>query len=562
MKPDQLYDDWRKELQIWEAINTALGVKSKVQAGYLFQALEGTLRQAVLSELSTNQICSDNGVENIVMTLNHFYSGNDVQKAFNAFDDLIQFKCAQDVSLEKFLAMFQSKVNRVKSTGTMLSDGLLGYMLLKAANLPHYKQELVKATCDTLTFNNVKTQLKKIGLPNRLAEVSNEQNIHYDHLPSPTPLKCYPKSRRHERFSNCLYAPLLKRKVVHHTDSLFTTTVAENFDGMTLDKAVIDTCCSHTVVGDIWFQSYVDSLSRNDRSSVYIQKCRKKYRLGDGSVHLSKSCAVFPVYIGNSKFKLNVSIIKCNIPLILGSDALQRTNAKIHRASATIRFLGFNVPSTFSSSGHMFLQIGRSLDVENQEAKKVLSRVLSSRSAVGMANYSKVIARKLHLQFCHPPANRLIEFLQRAGVFDRAIFNSIEEIAVECELCSKSEPSLERACSKINFDLTNRDISQHSSSESESDSEDDNDEPDENNQVWLSEEWICVKNNKDLPKVNSFIYCKFPNFAPIVQCQILSRAGKLSAANWHFLNIQEQGEEYGKCCSFKDAFWCPDELGD
>ena len=86
-------------------------------------------------------------------------------------------------------------------------------------------------------------------------------------------------------------------------------------------------------------------------------------------------------------------------------------------------------------------------------------------------------------------------------------------------------------------------MSQHSSSVTVSDSEDDNDEPDENHQVWLSEEWICVKNNKDLPKVNSFINCKFPNFAPIVQCQILSRAGKLSASNWDFLNIQEQGEQ-------------------
>ena len=164
------------------------------------------------------------------------------------------------------------------------------------------------------------------------------------------------------------------------------------------------------------------------------------------------------------------------------------------------------------------------------------------------------------MQFCHPSANRLIEFLQRAGVFDRAIFSSIEEIAFECELCSKNEQSQKRACSKIKYDLINRDISQLSSSESESDSDDDI--QDEHNQVWLSEEWICVKNNKDLPKVNSFIRCKFPNYAPIVQCKILSRAGKLSASNWHFLNIQEQGEEYGKCCSFKDAFWRPDELGD
>ena len=164
MKPNQLYEDWRKELQIWKATNTALGVKSKIQAGYLIQALEGIAHQTVLSELTVEQIICDDGVQNIVETLNSFYCGDEIQKAFDAIDNLMHFKCTPDLSIEDFIMMFQLKVNRVKSTGTVLSDGILGYLLLKAANLSDNNHNIVKATCNELTYGNVKTQLKKICL--------------------------------------------------------------------------------------------------------------------------------------------------------------------------------------------------------------------------------------------------------------------------------------------------------------------------------------------------------------------------------------------------------------
>ena len=116
MKPNQMYEHWRKELQIWKATNTALGVKPKVQAGCLFEALEGIPRQTVLSELSVEKISCDHGVKNIIETLNHFYCGNPLQKAFNALDDLMQFKYSSDSTTENFLMMFQLKVNQVKAT--------------------------------------------------------------------------------------------------------------------------------------------------------------------------------------------------------------------------------------------------------------------------------------------------------------------------------------------------------------------------------------------------------------------------------------------------------------
>jgi hypothetical protein len=72
-----------------------------------------------------------------------------------------------------------------------------------------------------------------------------------------------------------------------------------------------------------------------------------------------------------------------------------------------------------------------------------------------------------------------------------------------------------------------------------------------------STSWIHVTNKKELPKAQSTIECKFPNQSDIVQCKILSKAGKSTTANWHYLNIQESESNEGKCCSFKNVSWRP-----
>ena len=83
MKQYQPFEDWQKELEIWEAMNTELGVEPKIQAGSLFESLEGLPRQTVLSELSVRGIISDNGVASIIKILSYFYSGNETQNIFN-----------------------------------------------------------------------------------------------------------------------------------------------------------------------------------------------------------------------------------------------------------------------------------------------------------------------------------------------------------------------------------------------------------------------------------------------------------------------------------------------
>ena len=47
MRKHQPYVDWRKELEVWQVTNTTLEVDKKIQAGILFESLEGSPRQIV-----------------------------------------------------------------------------------------------------------------------------------------------------------------------------------------------------------------------------------------------------------------------------------------------------------------------------------------------------------------------------------------------------------------------------------------------------------------------------------------------------------------------------------
>ena len=79
MKRDQPYKNWRKELLIWQVTNSTLEVDKKVQGGVLFQSLEGIAHQIVLSELTVHDITSEDGVDNIIRTLDYFFMGDSMQ---------------------------------------------------------------------------------------------------------------------------------------------------------------------------------------------------------------------------------------------------------------------------------------------------------------------------------------------------------------------------------------------------------------------------------------------------------------------------------------------------
>ena len=175
MQPNQPYVDWKKELHMWKATNAVLDVDKRIQAGILFESLTGVPRRTVLSELSVEEMISNDGVEKIISTLDSYFMGNSTQQAFSSIDDLLTYKCKPGTTIENFIVEFQMRVTKVRASGTILPDGVLGYTLLMASNLKEDKIDMIKATVEELTYKNVKAQLEKIGFGKNNEKSSQNQ---------------------------------------------------------------------------------------------------------------------------------------------------------------------------------------------------------------------------------------------------------------------------------------------------------------------------------------------------------------------------------------------------
>ena len=193
-----------------------------------------------------------------------------------------------------------------------------------------------------------------------------------------------------------------------------------------MGQAVIDTGCPRTVCGREWLNVDVDTLSRKDRSSILTKSSTNRFRFGDGVFYTSECHVTIPIYIGQMRYELGVDVVSCNIPLLLSRETLKRAQAQIDIANATIKILGVTVPMITTSSGHLCLDIGRSHDVSNTETKRVLTDALFTSPLNGVDADLKNKVKKLHKQFAHPSASRLIDLVKNAGMSDSKVLDLIK----------------------------------------------------------------------------------------------------------------------------------------
>ena len=184
--------------------------------------------------------------------------------------------------------------------------------------------------------------------------------------------------------------------------------------------------------------SHINTLGRKDRFSIRTTKSSNKYRFGDGTPQISKYNVVIPIYVGRCKYRLSVDVVNSNVPLLLSRETLTRANAKIDIGQVSMCFLGVTIPLSISSTGHLCLPISRPLDISNGETQKVLTRVLFSSPITGVGLDLKNKAKKLHLQFCHPTSDRLIDLVKKAGTDDQNVLDAIREVSSQCDVCIRN----------------------------------------------------------------------------------------------------------------------------
>ena len=159
------YDDWINLLSIWLKFTS---LESQKQGPVIVLTLKGEAQDAVL-EIHTDVISGKDRVSKIIERLNKIYKKDELSQKYNALEAFETYKrkgsiCDTyiDTSIRDFLTEFEKRLHKTRTYGTTRSDDLLGYCLLKAANITMRDKQLVKATITELNYEIATSKLTKV----------------------------------------------------------------------------------------------------------------------------------------------------------------------------------------------------------------------------------------------------------------------------------------------------------------------------------------------------------------------------------------------------------------
>ena len=205
--------------------------------------------------------------------------------------------------------------------------------------------------------------------------------------------------------------------------------------GTTIGSAIVDSGCTKTVCGDVWLNTYLDSLSQKDRKLVYTEKSLCNFRFGVGKVYSSSRIVYIPVHIGSSSATLATYAIPCNIPLLLSRSSMKKAHATLDFEKDHLIIFDEIVPLIITESGHYCLPLSRPIDEPyTPSTQKVL---FTSPLQEGNLDDCRKKILKLHKQFSHPHPDKLKTLIKQAGDATQDMLDMVTDVTKKCDICKR-----------------------------------------------------------------------------------------------------------------------------
>ena len=381
-------------------------------------------------------------------------------------------------------------LNKTKKYGTTMSPDILAYRLLKSANLEEHHAQLIRATIKELTFNEMQLQLKKIfgdNESNVAASIKSEVKVESDvyEVTDETDNEVY--YQRNQSYNNRGYRGRFRGKKSfrgngkftpkrHHQNpldaqgnisrcricesinhwerdcpdqnsakkrdsaevTLFQSVLhsqesLKQFTGEALSAAILDSGASKTVCGKTWMTCYQDTLTELDKKKIKVEESSTHFKFGDGRKISSMKRLVIPARLGDINVNIATDVIDEDIPLLLSKDSMKKANTQIDFSNDTVVMFGMQQKIFATSSGHYAIALSQRASLN--EISKNGENVTLIAKTVDFSDKKKV-ALKLHAQFSHPTANKLIKLISNAGLDnDKALKDNIVEVSENCKVC-------------------------------------------------------------------------------------------------------------------------------
>ena len=165
------YVEWKDDLSIWE-LYTDLAKKKRGPAVFL------TLNDAAklcVRDLTADQVGANNGVKTIIQKLDKVFLKDKDTQTFITFETFYSYRRSSGENIRDFIVHFEYLQHRMVKQNIVLPQGVLAFLLLKAANISTENEQLARATCPSMTYENMKACITKIfGDP---SSANSESNI-------------------------------------------------------------------------------------------------------------------------------------------------------------------------------------------------------------------------------------------------------------------------------------------------------------------------------------------------------------------------------------------------
>lgn len=194
------------------------------------------------------------------------------------------------------------------------------------------------------------------------------------------------------------------------------------------NAAVLDSACTKTVTGRAWKDTYIESLSPEERSQVKKLPGGTKFKFGGETRKESFEKLQIPVTIAGKKVTITTDVVESDIPLLLSKPDMKRFEMKLDLENDTANIFGKKIVLDTTSSGHYCLPL-RECEVRLEEIHLALNEKLPQEK--------EKMVQKLHRQFAHPSARNLKALMKNAEVLDPEIEEKIEKISETCNVCKR-----------------------------------------------------------------------------------------------------------------------------
>ena len=228
--------------------------------------------------------------------------------------------------------------------------------------------------------------------------------------------------------------------VCHHclldNDSLTQKT----FTAEARNAAGLDSCCSRTIMGTIWFEQYKLDLPPEYRDQIKGPfPTNVNFLFGGGEQKDSLGKYLLPLELHGCSCKMMVELVDSNIPLLISKPSMVRAGIKLDFCDFKTTVFGITKNMEETTIGHPIIKV-----IPTGSPDLFQDVVLTAEVKQGKVGWKsltweeqKKIIHRVHDQVGHPGKTRLIGFLKASSIDwdQQKMKQEVENINNNCERC-------------------------------------------------------------------------------------------------------------------------------